>query len=220
VEEDVRRMMEKLATFRPDRVTTLVALAATGIVAVIVLAIAGAPWYAYGLVMLLLAATFVASIKWPHVRMEGEQLYKYVSDQFSGRRDAVQSEDDTQEATGGGNLDTLRVAEYERTRGLFLVHSWRPSEDRSQVADVVIRLQEHRDTSTRPSLLAEGRVESVKYELGRRFFEEPRIKRNRGRDFALEVSAYRPMLCLAEVRFNDGPPPVYLSRYIDFPTEP
>jgi hypothetical protein len=64
--------------------------------------------------------------------------------------------------------------------------------------------QEHLDTSTRPSLLKEGKIESVRYELGRRFFSAPEAKRNKEENFALEVSAYRPMLCVAEVTFNNG----------------
>jgi hypothetical protein len=44
-------------------------------------------------------------------------------------------------------------------------------------------------------------------------------KHNAEENFVLDVSAYRPMLCIAEVRFNDGNPPVYLSRYIDSPVE-
>jgi hypothetical protein len=85
------------------------------------------------------------------------------------------------------------------------------------VVDVIIRLAEHRDTSRRPSLLTEGKIESVRYEVGRRFFDKPITKRDKESRFALEVSAYRPMLCLAEISFNDGHPPVRLSRYIDFP---
>lgn len=211
--------MDKLPNFSPHRVTRPVALAALGIVAIIILAWMGAPWYAYGLVILILAAVFVALIKWPHLRMEGEHLYNYASGDFSGfRRDASQAEDMSKDA-GGSDLDGLRVEEYQRTRGLFLVHQWRtPSVEAGQVADIIIRLEEHRDTSTRPSLLAEGKVESVRYELGQRFFKVPPIKRNPEDGFALEVSAYRPMLCLAEVTFNDGHPPIRLSRYIDFPT--
>jgi hypothetical protein len=67
------------------------------------------------------------------------------------------------------------------------VHAWKPSEEQGQVADIIIRLEEHRDTSTRPSLLGEDLVESVRYELGRRFFKEPPIKRNPDNGFALEV---------------------------------
>ena len=185
----------------------------------LILAIVGAPWYAYGLVVLMLVAVFAAVIRFPQLRMEGDHLYSFTSgEEFSGfSRDASQSETANDEVHEG-DLDALRIAAYETTRGLFLVHSWRRSEDRTQVADIIIRLQEHRDISTRPSLLAEGKIESVRYELGRRFFKEPPIKRNPENGFALEVSAYRPMLCFAEVCFNDGHSPVHLSRYIDFPT--
>jgi hypothetical protein len=110
------------------------------------------------------------------------------------------------------------VKEIGANRGLFLGHTWKFSEKQGQVADIIIWLHQHRDTSTRQDLLAEGVVESVRYELGRRFLKEPVIKRNPEDGFRLEVSAYRPMLCLAEVTFNDGHPPIRLSRYIDFPT--
>lgn len=219
VEEVVRSMMDKLPNLSPHLVTHPLALAALGLVTVLGLAFIGAPWYAYALVCLILVAAFAAVIKYPHLRMEGSYLYKYASVFSDFRSDAVQAEVETEGAGGGEGLDALRVAEYERTRGLFLVHSWRPSKDRSQVVDLVIRLQEHRDTSTRPSVFEEGKVESVRYELGRRFFEEPVLKRNRRADFALEVSAYRPVLCLAEVRFKDDHDSVHLSRYIDFPND-
>ena len=37
-------------------------------------------------------------------------------------------------------------------------------------------------------------------------------------NFELEVSAYRPMLCLAKVNLADGTT-VKLTRYIDFPVD-
>ncbi len=162
-------------------------------------------------ILLILAAGFVALIKYP-------QLYN-TAQEFEGfEADATQRPPpDRQE---GGNsrseLDALRVAEYERNRGLFLTHAWRPSEKPGEVADVVIRLQEHRDTSTRQSVLRDGLIDSVRYELGSKFSDEPFVKRDPDGGFALDVSAYRPMLCLAEVTFNDGHPTVHLSRYIDF----
>jgi hypothetical protein len=221
-EKDVRGIMEKLPNFSPHLITHPVALAALGVVAVIILAIVGASWYAYGLVVLILVAVFASLIKFPQLRMEGEHLYNYQIGDFDNfEAEATQSgprEDSTQQDVDE-DIDALRVQEYKQNRGLFLVHAWKPSEKQGQVADIIIRLEEHRDTSTRPSLLREGIVESVRYELGRRFFKEPPIKRNPDNGFALEVSAYRPMLCLAEVRFNDDNPPVHLSRYIDFPTD-
>jgi hypothetical protein len=117
-----------------------------------------------------------------------------------------------------GSLETQRKGIYESNRGLFLVHTWRPSSKQGQVADIVIRLEEHLDTPDRPSLLEEGRIESVTYELGRKFSVDPIVKTEAADNFRLEVSAYGPMLCLAEVAFNDGTAPIQLTRYIDFPT--
>ena len=210
-------MMDKLPNLSPHLVTHPVALAAVGVIAVIFLSALGASWYAYLIVFLILIAVFAALIRYPHLRMEGDHLYNAATrEDFKGFRSDATERIPSQPGTHS-NLDALRVEEYERNCGLFLVHRWRSSEKQGQVADVIIRLKEHRDTSTRPSVLEEGKVESVRYELGRRFFEEPVLKHNSRDDFSLEVSAYHPVLCLAEVRFNDGHDPVRLSRYIDFP---
>jgi hypothetical protein len=218
--------MDKLPNINlsPHLVQRPVALIALGIVALIVLA---GLWLVLPpvlvivlmiVVVALVAAGVYLRIKFPQSGMEDQHLLAYTRDQFDNfRSDATQHPES--ERGGSSDLDALRVEEYDRNRGLFLVHSWRkPSKDEGQIADIIIRLQEHRDTSTRPSVLKEGKVESVRYELGLRFFEEPVLKRDHRDDFALEVSAYRPMLCVAEVRFNDGHDPDRLSRYIDFPT--
>ena len=127
----------------------------------------------------------------PAFRMEGEHLYNYESGAFDDfEAEANQSgvpADDAPQV--GQDLDVLRVREYEKNRGLYLVHNWRRSRKPGEVADIVIRLREHRESSTRPSLLAEGKVERVGYELGRMFFKEPAVKRNKDDGFALEVSA-------------------------------
>jgi len=214
--------MDRLANLNAHRVTHPIALLAFGVGAMLVLLFFGAPWYVVmGVILVILITGFAVLIKFPQLRMEGEHLYNYESGVFDNfEAEATQSgppEDSTQQDVDE-DIDTLRVQEYKQNRGLFLVHAWKPSEKQGQVADIIIRLVEHRDTSTRPSLLGEGMVESVRYELGRRFLKEPPIKRNPDNGFALEVSAYRPMLCRAEVEFNDGHPPIHLSRYIDFPT--
>jgi hypothetical protein len=209
--------MDNLPNLSAHRVRTPIALIAFGVVAMLVLLLFGAPWYVVmGVILIILAVGFLLIIKHPELRMEGEQLYNATRDEFEGfRPDVTQHKPSQLEAHS--ELDALRIEEYEKNRGLFLSHRWRPSEQQGHVADI-IRLEEHRDTSTRPSLLAEGVVESVRYELGRKFFKDPPTKRNPEDGFALEVSAYRPMLCMAEVAFNDGHPPIRLSRYIDFPT--
>jgi hypothetical protein len=214
--------MDRLPNLNAHRVTHPIALLAFGVGAMLMLLFFGAPWYVVmGVILVILITGFAVLIKFPQLRMEGEHLYNYESGAFDNfEAEATQSgppEDSTQQDVDE-DIDTRRAQEYKQNRGLFLVHAWKPSEKQGQVADIIIRLEEHRDTSTRPSLLGEGMVESVRYELGRRFFKEPPIKRNPDNGFALEVSAYRPMLCRAEVEFNDGHPPIHLSRYIDFPT--
>ena len=137
-------------------------------------------------------------------------------EQFRNFTGDVTQRDSTGEAIQG-DLNVRRQRLYEDNRGLFLVHTWRFSEKPDQVADIIISLQEHTYYANL-SILEDG-VESVTYELGRRFFDEPQVRRTREDNFAIEVSAYGPMLCLAEVAFNDEHGPIYLSRYIDFPTD-
>jgi len=109
-----------------------------------------------------------------------------------------------------------RIEIYRRNRGLFLAHTWRPSTQPGQVADIVIYLRQHGDPEREDCPLSQGLVKSVEYHLGPRFSNRTIVKRNRKRNFRLEVSAYGPMLCLARVHFADASPPVDLERYIDF----
>jgi hypothetical protein len=119
-----------------------------------------------------------------------------------------------------GTLDSDRDGIYTQNRGLFLTHAWRPSTNPDQEADIVIRLAQHLDTPDRENLLAVGKIDSVTYELGRKFSPDPieKTKNDATEDFRLEVSAYGPMLCIAEVAFTDDKDPIRLQRYIDFPT--
>ncbi len=110
-----------------------------------------------------------------------------------------------------GELEDRRKEAYEASNGLFLVHSWRPSETPGQVADVVIALKQHN-----AGPLTDGKVKYVEYHLGNKFFDYPVIKTNADENFALDVSAYYPMLCLARVHFHDARPPLLLTRYCDF----
>lgn len=109
-----------------------------------------------------------------------------------------------------------RIEIYQRNRGLFLAHTWRPSTQPGQVADIVIYLRQHGDPEHDDCPLSRGLVRKVEYHLGPKFLDRTIVKRNRKRNFRLEVSAYGPMLCLARVHFEDGSPPVDLERYIDF----
>jgi len=215
-----------------------VTLVAVGIFSVLVLAglhaiFSLAIWLLFVLIFLVLlicAVTIFVIYKLPQLQLESPDLLRYhLQQQFRDfKEDAVQGDiapaevkaaEATREAgeDDGARLERNRVEEYEKNRGLFLVHTWQPSNKDNQVADVVIRLHEHLDTPKRRSLLAEGKVARVTYEMGRNFFAAPVPKENVEENFALDISAYSPALCLAEVTFNDGSPPVILSRYIDFP---
>jgi len=113
------------------------------------------------------------------------------------------------------DLECLRRRRYEQYQGVFLVHSWRPSIRKGQVADVVLQLRQHRQGP-----LSAGLVDRVEYALGPNFFRAPVVKKNRGECFRLEVSAYSPMLCLARVHLANGTS-FMLERYVDFvPTAP
>jgi hypothetical protein len=112
--------------------------------------------------------------------------------------------------SGAGDLEHVRVRRYEKYQGIFLVHSWRPSRQRGQVADIVLRLRQHGDGP-----LKAGLVDHVEYVLGPKFFQGPVVKRNREDDFRLEVSAYSPMLCVARVCLANGSS-FEVERYADF----
>jgi hypothetical protein len=109
-----------------------------------------------------------------------------------------------------GDLEQTRVRRYEKYHGIFLVHSWRPSRQQGQVADIVLRLRQHGDGP-----LKAGLVDHVEYALGPKFFSGPVVKRNREDDFRLEVSAYGPMLCVARVCLANGSS-FDVERYADF----
>ena len=114
-----------------------------------------------------------------------------------------------------GDLEPMRIKRYQDNRGLFLVHSWRPSSKPGQVADIVIWIQQHGQGP-----LSQNIVEKVEYELGPNFFDQPYPKTNISEQFRLEVSAYGPMLCLARVLLKDSSSPIILERYIDFDEAP
>ena len=113
------------------------------------------------------------------------------------------------------SLEDRRIKTYENNKGLFLVHTWRPSMTVGQVADIVIWLQQHGEGP-----LSDGQVEKVEYQLGDKFFKGSKIKTNASEAFRLEVSAYGPMLCVARIYIKDDPNPLILERYINFEEAP
>jgi len=111
-------------------------------------------------------------------------------------------------------LNGERVARYERNQGLFLVHDWVPSDAEDQVADVTIKLRQHGDGP-----LSRGDIRVVEYSLGPKFTNHSLVCASAADDFAIEVSMWGPMLCMAKVYFLDGRPPLVLDRYVDFPVD-
>jgi len=105
-----------------------------------------------------------------------------------------------------------RIKRYEENQGVFLVHRWRSSTTRGQIADVVIEPTQHREGP-----LSAGLVESVTYYLGPQFFGgKSVVKKDALENFRLEISAYGPVLCLAEIRIKGRKDPLILERYVDF----
>jgi hypothetical protein len=110
-------------------------------------------------------------------------------------------------------LEQEREETYKRNEGVFLVHTWRPSSVEGQIADVVVQLVQH---GAGP--LSSGKVSSVEYALGPHFDTHSLVKTNADDNFAVDLSLYGPMLCLARVNFSDDRPPLTLKRYINFET--
>lgn len=115
---------------------------------------------------------------------------------------------------GSTEGETERIRRYESNQGLFLVHRWLPSQTPGQLADIVIEVTQHGDGP-----LSEQTVDKVHYYLGPKFFgHKPLIKDNGQDKFRLEISAYGPLLCLAEVFVRGLQKPIVLDRYLDFET--
>ena len=113
------------------------------------------------------------------------------------------------------DIEKLRVQRYQDQKGLFLVHTWRPSMTPGQVADIVMWLHQHGE-----SPLSKGEIERVEYQLGPKFFKTPQVKTNSGDQYRIEVSAYGPMLCLARVFLRGQTEPILLERYVNFEEAP
>ncbi len=103
---------------------------------------------------------------------------------------------------------------YEEQKGLFLVHTWRPSRTPGQIADIIIWVHQHGDGPK-----TEGLIERIEYSLGPKFFSAPIVKTNAADAFRMEISAYGPVLCLARAYLIGETRPIELERYINFETD-
>jgi pYEATS domain-containing protein involved in immunity len=101
-----------------------------------------------------------------------------------------------------------RTAYRERAREVMLVHRLYRSREEGQLYDLVIYVVPHKDASL-------AGVSRVEYFLGWYWGNKIFPSSDRSRGFAIATAAYGPLLCTAEVFFNDGTS-VMLHRYIDF----
>jgi len=111
-------------------------------------------------------------------------------------------------ADEGGRRERERRAYRDSSRDIMLVHRLYRSREDGQLYDLIVYVVPHKDTSL-------ASVSKVEYFLGSYWGNKvfPSIDRSRG--FAIATAAYGPVLCTAEVFFNDGTSMV-LHRYLDF----
>jgi hypothetical protein len=119
-----------------------------------------------------------------------------------------------QEKEIGVRPDANQIRERERqnyrekNRDIMLVHRLYRSREDGQLYDLTIYIVPHKEAS----LIGVTRVE---YFLGSYWGNKIFPSSDRSRGFAIATAAYGPVLCTAQVFFNDGSS-VMLHRYIDF----
>jgi hypothetical protein len=146
-------------------------------------------------------------------KAEEKQLKDFRPENVAGEAGEIISESPSKSTDDDIDLHKKREEIYERNRGLFLIHTWRPSQMAGQTVDISIRLYEH---GKRWTPLSDGAVDRVEYYLGAYFFGGNSVtKTNLEDDFRLDISSYGSTSCVAAVYFNDGTPPVVLDRYLD-----
>lgn len=143
--------------------------------------------------------------------MKGDQYIEYLNHTFE---DFQPENKNNINKSDNFSLEQERIKIYKENLGLFIIHSWRFSKIKGQVADVIINLHQH-DVGP----FTRDEIEKVRYTLGSKFFNKPQDRFNKKDNFKIEVSAYSPMLCLAEVFLRGKSQPIKLYRYIDFPVK-
>lgn len=119
----------------------------------------------------------------------------------------------TWDPTPIAGLELLRTRDYSRNRGLFLAHTWVPSQEPGQQARVTARLVQH---GSGP--LTWRKIESVEYVWGRKFSPQSQVMTDPGASYACAQDLYKPLLLIAKVSFNDGTAPLILTRYLNYET--
>jgi hypothetical protein len=172
---------------------------------------------AIGFVLVFVVLIFLMQTKFRPQMQSDEHFSKYIKERFDNFSPISQLQSSTQkivpeECGSCDEIESKRIKKYEANRGLFLVHNWRPSTQKDQVADIALYLYQHRNGP-----LSNGSISSVEYFLGPMFSDKPFEKTNELQNFRLDISAYGPLLCIAKVNFSDNSPSILLERYVDFP---
>lgn len=138
---------------------------------------------------------------------------------------AIVSNSDVQ-VTAATEADSAeRKHEYSRSRHLELVHRCKPAKDRKQYFDIEVSIRPHiryHKDGTRRSVAGRlNDVSNVSYYFGELFGgESPNgavfTVTNSIDNFAVQTSAYGPLLCRAIITFHDGSTTT-LWRYLDLP---
>lgn len=104
-------------------------------------------------------------------------------------------------------LHQARCKEYDRTRGILLVHRIFRSSTPGQTFDIEVYCIPHKEASL-------AGVSGVTYCFGSYWKPNTYESQNRFNGFAVVTEAWGPMMCTAEIAFTDGSK-VLASRYID-----
>ena len=161
------------------------------------------------LVLIFVVLIFLMQTKFRPEMLAGNEYLQYIDKKFKNFKPENLDENSV-DKVDDSSLEEQRISEYQSSVGLFLTHLWRPSKLKGQVADIRISILQHGQGP-----LTSNQIDSVEYELGRKFFKKPVVKKNTDHNFALDVSAYAPILCIAKVNLKDGKT-IVLKRYIDF----
>lgn len=115
--------------------------------------------------------------------------------------------------TSWEDVEGIHEKSYIESHGYFLVHTWRPSREPNQVADIVLKIHRH-------FLAPEDApdIREVEYYCGPYFFDNEVVKkRNKSKEFRLEVSAWGAFMCFARIHFQSNEEPVILKHLVYFP---
>jgi len=108
----------------------------------------------------------------------------------------------------GKTRENERRAYRAQSRDIMLVHRLYRSREVGQLYDLIVYIVPHKQASL-------AGVSRVEYFLGSYWGNKVFPSLDRSRGFAIATAAYGPLLCTAEVFFNDGTS-VMLHRYLDF----